>query len=112
MAGFRNHLRSAVHAGLIRVQCPRCCRWFDTMSALTAHVESQGVRCDIRKTKGYTEFLDQATAGIVDMVGVHADGTKKYAVTESAREFFGSAKRSQNGGDNWENKKWDSEQRW
>lgn len=82
------------------------------MSALTAHVESQGVRCDIRKTKGYTEFLDQATAGIVDMVGVHADGTKKYAVTESAREFFGSAKRSQNGGDNWENKKWDSEQRW
>ncbi|KAK4147129.1 uncharacterized protein C8A04DRAFT_9216 [Dichotomopilus funicola] len=113
-AGFRTHLSSAVHTGLIRVQCPRCCRWFDTMTALTAHVESQGIRCDIHKTKGYAEFLDQATAGIVDLAGVHADGTNKYAVTESSRKFFGSEKGSQNSGDNWDNweeEVWDNEWR-
>lgn len=70
------------------MQCPRCCNWFDSMSALMAHAESQSVRCRIRETDGYRQFMDQATAGILDTTEKHADGTEKYAVPDEARERF------------------------
>ncbi len=58
------------------------------MSALTAHAESQSVRCRIRETEGFRHFMDQATAGILDTVEKHADGTEKYEVADEARERF------------------------
>ncbi len=88
VAGLRAHLLSAKHAGLIKVQCPRCCKWFDTMAALTAHAESQSVRCNLRETDGYRQFLDQVTAGMLDTTDRHDDGTKKYAVPDEARQRF------------------------
>ncbi|KAK4032937.1 hypothetical protein C8A01DRAFT_20065 [Parachaetomium inaequale] len=90
-AGLRGHLLSAKHAGLIKVQCPRCCKWFDSMAAMTAHAESQSVRCDLRETNGYRQYLDQLTAGMLDTAGKHGDGTKKYTVPDAAREFFGTS---------------------
>ncbi|KAK4156339.1 hypothetical protein C8A00DRAFT_12747 [Chaetomidium leptoderma] len=90
-AGLRSHLLSAKHAGLLKVQCPHCYKWFDSMAAITAHAESQGVRCTIRETNGYRQFIDQLTAGIVDTAGSHGDGTEKYVVPQEARQVFGTS---------------------
>ena len=61
------------------------------MAAMTAHAESQSVRCDLRETNGYRQYLDQLTAGMLDTASKHGDGTKKYAVPDAAREFFGTS---------------------
>lgn len=87
-AGLRTHLLSARHSGLARVQCPRCCRWFDTVAALTAHAVAPGAKCEIRKTDNYRQFLDQLTAGIIDTTEKHGDGTAKFSVPDEARERF------------------------
>jgi hypothetical protein len=60
------------------------------MAALTAHAESQGVRCVLRETSGYRQFLDQLTAGILDTTEKHVDGTEKYSVPAAARATFGT----------------------
>lgn len=60
------------------------------MAALVTHASSQSVRCNIRHTDGYRQFLDQLTAGIVDTTETHGDGTAKYAVPEEARKTFGT----------------------
>lgn len=60
------------------------------MAALVAHASSQSVRCNVRHTDGYRQFLDQLTAGIVDTTEKHGDGTEKYAVPEEARAQFGT----------------------
>ncbi|KAK3897737.1 hypothetical protein C8A05DRAFT_47740 [Staphylotrichum tortipilum] len=86
---LRTHLLSDKHTSLIKVQCPRCCKWFDSTAALTAHAESQGVRCVLRETNGYRQFLDQLTAGILDTTERHHDGTDKYSVPAEARATFG-----------------------
>ncbi|KAK4103860.1 hypothetical protein N658DRAFT_465540 [Parathielavia hyrcaniae] len=90
VAGIRGHLLSARHARLARVQCPRCCKWFDSMAAITPHAESQGVRCNLRETNGYRQFLDQLTAGLVDTTEKNDDDTEKYKVPDEARERFGT----------------------
>ncbi len=72
------------------MQCPRCSKWFDSIAALTAHAESQGVRCVLRETNGYRQFLDQLTAGILDTTERHDDGTEKYSVPAEARNTFGT----------------------
>ncbi|AEO62590.1 uncharacterized protein THITE_2020276, partial [Thermothielavioides terrestris NRRL 8126] len=89
--GLRAHLMSEIHTSATKVQCPRCCRWFGSAAAITQHAESQGVRCDIRETNGYRQFLDQLTAGIVDTTEKNEDGTEKYTVPEEARELFGTS---------------------
>ncbi|KAK4238498.1 hypothetical protein C8A03DRAFT_43772 [Achaetomium macrosporum] len=90
--GLRDHLLSPAHNIPVKVQCPRCCRWFESMAAITQHAESQGVRCNIRETDGYRQFLDQLTAGIVDTTEKNEDGTEKYTVPEEARKVFGDPK--------------------
>ncbi|KAH6845417.1 hypothetical protein B0I37DRAFT_380069 [Chaetomium sp. MPI-CAGE-AT-0009] len=91
VAGLRGHLLSATHVGLHKVQCPRCFKWFNTMAAITAHAESQTARCDLRSTNGYRQLLDQVTAGMIDTAGKHDDGTVKYTVPDSARQYFGTS---------------------
>ncbi|KAK4250215.1 hypothetical protein C7999DRAFT_11965 [Corynascus novoguineensis] len=91
VVAFRGHLLSASHAGLARVQCPRCCNWFNSMAAMTAHAESQSVRCDLRGTNGYRYFLDQLTAGLMDTAGKHVDGINVYMVPDTARQFFSTS---------------------
>jgi hypothetical protein len=61
------------------------------MAAITAHAESQSARCDLRSTDGHRELIDQMTAGIIDTAGKHEDGTVKYAVPDSARQYFGTS---------------------
>ncbi|EAQ90644.1 hypothetical protein CHGG_02579 [Chaetomium globosum CBS 148.51] len=90
VAGLRGHLSSS-HIGQHKVQCPRCFKWFNSMTAITAHAESQSARCDLRWTNGYRELIDQMTAGIVDTAGKHEDGTVKYTVPDTARQYFGTS---------------------
>ena len=61
------------------------------MAAITAHAESQSVRCDLRSTDNYRHLIDQMTAGIIDTAGKHEDGTVKYTVPDSARQYFGAS---------------------
>ena len=77
---------------MVKVQCPGCSKWFDSMTAITQHAESQGVRCAIRKTNGFRQFMDQLTAGLVDTAGRNEDGTVKYTVPDEAREVFGGGR--------------------
>ncbi|KAK3299246.1 uncharacterized protein B0H64DRAFT_317249 [Chaetomium fimeti] len=91
VAGLRGHLLSGPHTGLHKVQCPRCFKWFNTMAAITAHAESQSVRCDLHRTDGYRQLLDQMTAGMIDTAGKHEDGTLKYTVPDAARQYFGTS---------------------
>jgi hypothetical protein len=60
------------------------------MAAITAHAESQGVRCNLRETNGYRQFLDQLTTGIVDTTARNDDGTERYEVPDEARARFGT----------------------
>jgi hypothetical protein len=88
-----SHLRSATgHFGNI-FRCPYCQRCFGSLTAVTQHAEASSVRCQIRETDEYNAYLDQLTAGIVDVsINRHADGTPKYETTESSRQNFGRAK--------------------
>lgn len=89
------HLRSAVSHFGNAFRCPYCLRTFGTLTAVTQHAESSTVRCQIRETDEYNAYLDQLTAGIVDVsISRHADGTPKYQTTEAARQEFGRSETS------------------
>lgn len=88
------HLSSPAHRNYLKVQCPACLRWFDSMAALTQHSESQAERCNVRDTEEFRQFLDQMTAGVVDTVDHHEDGTNKYTVPAEAQKLFGGQDRS------------------
>ncbi|KAL1882991.1 hypothetical protein VTK73DRAFT_513 [Phialemonium thermophilum] len=89
-AGFINHLESPAHSSK-RYHCPSCYRWFNSVAALTQHCESQGVRCNIRASDNFRPFLDQLTAGIADVRGVHdKDGTNRYVVPKDVSRTFDS----------------------
>ncbi|KAJ4306344.1 hypothetical protein N0V88_001144 [Collariella sp. IMI 366227] len=55
----------------IKVQCPNCCNWFDSITTITQPAESQSVRCNLGNTEGSRQLLSQLTA-------------------EQAREVFGT----------------------
>ncbi|KAK3308874.1 uncharacterized protein B0T15DRAFT_525563 [Chaetomium strumarium] len=110
--GLRGHLLSPAHKIPIRVQCPRCCRWFDSMAAITQHAESQSVRCTIRETDGFRQFLDQLTAGIVDTTEKNADGTERYTVPKEAREVFGNPESKQSAQTKKQDQTWDDGDSW
>ena len=92
--GLCGHLSSPAHQDYLKVQCPTCLRWFEGMTALTQHSESQALRCKVRETEEYRQFLDQMTAGIVDTTDQHEDGTNKYMVPAEAEKVFGGQDRS------------------
>ena len=96
MQGITGHLASDVHRRPMRnYQCPHCLRYFKSTAALTQHSESQGRKCEIRNTAEFRPFLDQLTAGIADLVGVHEDQTNRYVVTKTAIEKYGDEDRVQ-----------------
>lgn len=86
------HLSSPAHREYLKVQCPTCLRWFEGMTALTQHSESQALRCNVRDTEEYRQFLDQMTAGVLDTTDLHDDGTNKYTVPAEAVKMFGGQK--------------------
>ncbi|VUC33266.1 unnamed protein product [Clonostachys rosea] len=89
--GLTSHLLS-VH-GNISYNCPNCFKKFYSLTALTAHVESSSQRCNIREADAYGAYIDQLTAGLVDVsVERYEDGTNQYVTAESAKEKFGPKK--------------------
>lgn len=80
------HLRSPAH-GDKTYRCPYCLKMFKTLTAITSHAESSSMNCRIRETDGYNAFLDQLTAGMVDVGGQNEDGTLQYTAAKSARAF-------------------------
>lgn len=86
--GLIGHLVSPAHTST-KYRCPYCLRTFSSLTAVTQHAESSGVRCRIRDTDTYNAYLDQLTSGIVDVsLGRNQDGTLKYKTTDVARETF------------------------
>ncbi|KAK3940720.1 hypothetical protein QBC46DRAFT_260245 [Diplogelasinospora grovesii] len=84
------HLESELHNTKITVQCPQCMKWFDGMAALAQHTESEATKCFMRHTEGYRPFIDQLTAGVVDVVDddKNDDGSLKYTVPKEAHKVF------------------------
>ncbi len=81
------HLKSPVHTAP-KLTCPYCLGHFGGTTALTNHVESQGSKCRMNETVHYRTFIDQLTAGIVDVQGHHRDTTVRYVVNEKAGDAF------------------------
>ncbi|KAK0635360.1 hypothetical protein B0T17DRAFT_39101 [Bombardia bombarda] len=94
-AGLVAHLRSDAHNTSVKVQCPHCKKWFNDMSGLMQHAESQGVRCKIQTTTEYRPFLSQLTAGVIDTVdSPNGSGPVVYTVPEDARNILGGGDKS------------------
>ena len=84
---FKRHLTSSAHTKEFKVQCPRCLRFFDDMTALVNHAESQGHKCGLRYSDNYRQFLSNVTGGLLDLsTESHQDGTLKYVVPKTAQE--------------------------
>lgn len=82
------HLRSPAHSGT-KYRCPYCLKYFSSLTAITQHAEDTGSRCRIRFSDNYNAYMDQLTAGLVDVaLNRHEDGTVKYSTTEKAQEAF------------------------
>ncbi|CAI6096813.1 unnamed protein product [Clonostachys chloroleuca] len=89
--GLTSHLLT-VH-GNISYNCPNCFKKFYSLTALTAHVESSSQRCNIREADAFRAYVDQLTAGLVDVsLERYEDGTNQYVTAESAKEKFGPKK--------------------
>jgi hypothetical protein len=67
-----------------------CLRYFSTATALTQHIESQGVRCKVRNTEGFNGVVDGVTGGTAVTTGRHIDDTIKYTVNPCLRNLFGA----------------------
>ncbi len=81
------HLKSPAHVGP-KLTCPYCQFHFAGTTALINHVESPAAKCRMRDTAHYPFFIDQLTAGIVDVRGRHRDNTVRYIVNEKAADAF------------------------
>lgn len=79
-----NHLNSPAHRSTT-YRCPGCNRLFKSLTAIASHAESASTRCRISASKAYPAFMDQLTAGIVQVnTNVHGDGTQSYSVSGGA----------------------------
>ncbi|KAK2602579.1 hypothetical protein N8I77_009097 [Diaporthe amygdali] len=91
------HLKSATHSSN-KLRCPSCLDRFDTVYALTAHVESQSRKCAMRHALSeydmYRIFLDQLTWGMAEVGGVHNDFTQKFEFQEEFKQLYGTQKTS------------------
>ncbi|PGG96087.1 hypothetical protein AJ80_09875 [Polytolypa hystricis UAMH7299] len=81
-----DHVRSGVHAdGYAR--CPSCNRPFRSYAAVVAHCETATARCKVSESYDYARVMDEVSAGIIDAVGYHADGTVRYQASKKPKEF-------------------------
>ncbi|PHH88602.1 hypothetical protein CDD83_7329 [Cordyceps sp. RAO-2017] len=76
--GLISHLRSEAH-GNRTYRCPSCNRAFKSLKAIVSHAEQSSARCQVRESDNYVAFMDQLTAGVVDVSETpHDDGTIRY----------------------------------
>ncbi|KAF2029242.1 hypothetical protein EK21DRAFT_113137 [Setomelanomma holmii] len=50
---------------IARMKCPMCLKYFKSATALMAHCESRGARCEINKTDDFGVFLDRLSGGFL-----------------------------------------------
>jgi hypothetical protein len=50
-----------------RVKCPACLKYFQSVTALMAHCESRGSRCQINKSEDFSIFLNKLTGGFLSV---------------------------------------------
>ncbi|KAF4951798.1 hypothetical protein FSARC_12811 [Fusarium sarcochroum] len=82
--GLLSHLKSEAHSET-KYRCPYCLNTFGSLASITQHAESNGVKCRLRDTDTFKAYMDQLTAGMVDVaIDRHDDGTIKY---EMAKNF-------------------------
>ncbi len=78
-----------------KFQCPSCLRFFESMTAMTQHAESPSMKCQLRHTNEFAQYLDLLTAGLADVGGRHLDNTLRYVVPEEAAGQFMEAATSE-----------------
>ncbi|KAH6611433.1 hypothetical protein Trco_001453, partial [Trichoderma cornu-damae] len=84
--GLISHLRSPVH-GNTTYRCPCCLKVFKTLTGVTSHTEARGSKCRIQDTAHYETFMDQLTAGIVDIERTrYQDGSILFKTSEQAKQ--------------------------
>lgn len=84
--GLVGHLKSPVH-GNRKYRCPSCLRIFKTLTGITSHAEAKGSKCHIQDTAHYETFMDQLTAGIVDIERTrHQGGSIIYTTSEQMKQ--------------------------
>jgi palmitoyltransferase len=89
------HLKGPAHGSIVYA-CPACNRKFKSLTAMTAHCESNSTKCHMRHTREYGAYLDQLTGGIIDVDDDrHDDGTPRYHTSKSAQETYGGASKSE-----------------
>ncbi|KAH5047925.1 hypothetical protein HBI23_230290 [Parastagonospora nodorum] len=50
---------------ITRMKCPMCLKYFKSATALMAHCESRGARCEINKADDFSIFLDRISGGFL-----------------------------------------------
>ncbi|KAG6041595.1 hypothetical protein E4U41_003332 [Claviceps citrina] len=81
------HLRGPAH-GDKTFRCPYCHKTFKSLTAISSHVESSSINCRISETDGYNAYLDQLTAGMVDLGRQYEDGTVQYTTADSRSSYL------------------------
>ncbi|KAH7318187.1 hypothetical protein B0I35DRAFT_478720 [Stachybotrys elegans] len=88
--GLVSHLLSPVHGTKV-YRCPYCNSEFKSLQSIASHAESAGVRCKLRGTDQFGAFIDQLTAGLIDVLKErHDDGTPKFKTNDQARDKIAS----------------------
>ncbi|KAE8441598.1 hypothetical protein EG329_004647 [Mollisiaceae sp. DMI_Dod_QoI] len=85
---FIQHLKSTAHR-IDKLQCTKCLRYYASATALTQHMESQGVRCKVRESVSYNTVVDEVTGGVALASGRHRDNTVKYVVNNGIIDAAG-----------------------
>jgi len=80
---FITHLKSPAHSDE-KYQCLKCLRIYDSLTALTQHSESQGVRCNVRETDDFESVIRAITADTTTTNGRMADDTIRYEINPDA----------------------------
>ncbi|KAF1945915.1 hypothetical protein EJ02DRAFT_509057 [Clathrospora elynae] len=63
-AGDLDHHIRGEHR-ITRMKCPACLRYFKNATALMAHCESRGARCQINKAEDFNIFIDRISGGFL-----------------------------------------------
>lgn len=85
---LKGHLNGTYH-GDTKYQCPACHRIFKSLTAITQHAEASGAKCHLRESSDYNAYMDQLTAGLVDVaLDRHEDGTIKFQTSEAATQVL------------------------
>ncbi len=79
------HLRSTEHTHH-KFQCPGCLRFFNSAASVAHHVEAPSTRCTLRYRANYGQYINQLSAGLVEVDGHHSDDTVRYVISDNATE--------------------------